>query len=160
MHQLILYRFDPQWCSPNTYFDVPFTSPDNSTPFKDSASMKMLVPLGDSFSIRTFLCSTQLTQDPTLLKILNWETKIPNNLDALKAEFNRLKYCPEFECIKMIRHVFDSLFAILASPRNEHGEIDGLAFSVLVTLLCECPFFHTCKAWLMSFCSSRQRSAL
>jgi dedicator of cytokinesis protein 3 len=151
MHELVLYRYDPQWCTPVTYYDVPSTSQDQEAASQDTATMKMLIPLRDSFSVRTFLCSTQLTQDPTLLKILNWETKIPNDVDALKNEFNRLKYCPEYECIKMFRHIFDSIFAILASPRNEQGEIDGLAFSVLVTLLCGSPFDpEIVMAWLMS----------
>lgn len=142
MHQLVLYRYNSQWCNPATYYDVPSESQDDGKALQDTAAMKILVPLRDSFSIRTFLCSTQLTQDPTLLKILNWETKIPNDSESLKVEFQRLKYCPEFECIKMVRPIFDSLFAILASNRNENGEIDTLAFSVLVTLLCELHAVH------------------
>lgn len=137
MHQLVLYRHDPQWCNPATYYDVPSTSQDDGKTLQDNAAMRVLAPLRDSFSIRTFLCSTQLTQDPTLLKILNWETRIPNDLESLKSEFMRLKYCPEFECIKMVRPLFDSIFAILGSGRNENGEVDTLAFSALVTLLCK-----------------------
>lgn len=137
MHQLVLYRHDPQWSIPSTYLDVPSVLQDGPDTALDTVTNKVLVPSRDSFSVRSFLCSTQLTQDATLLKLLHWETKIPNDIDALKAEFIRLRYCPEFECIKMIRHIFDSIFAIMASPRNEHGEIDSLAFSVLVTLLCE-----------------------
>lgn len=138
MHQLALYRYDPQWSTPATYFDVPSTVSGEIEASQDTVNTKVLVSLRDSFSVRTFLCSTQLTQDPTLLKLLNWETSIPNDLQALRDEFNRLKYCPEFECIKMIRHVFDSIFAMLGSTRNEHGDIDGPAVNVLVTLLCEC----------------------
>lgn len=142
MHQIHLYRHDPQWCIPSTYLDVPCIEQEAEEVASDATARKMLVPLRDSFSIRTFLCSTQLTQDPTLLRIMDWEKKIPNNAEALKAEFSRLKYCPEFECIKMIRHIFDALFAILASQRNEHGEVDGPAFSVLVNLLCKLVAFR------------------
>lgn len=135
MHQLALYRYDPQWSTPGMYLDAQWSVSEPGTP-QDVTSSKVLVPLRDSFAVRTFLCSTQFTQDPTLLKLLNWETKIPDDMQELRDEFNRLKYCPEFECIKMIRPIMDSIFAIMASPRNENGEVDRLAVSVLVTLLC------------------------
>jgi dedicator of cytokinesis protein 3 len=137
MHQVALYRYDPQWTSPGLYLSLPSTMNDKMPLSEQNGTAHLPVPLRDSFAVRSFLCSTEITQDPTLLAILKWKTNVPTDLELLKSELNRLRYCPEHECVKMIRHIFDALFAVLSSRRNENGEVDTPAFSVLITLLCK-----------------------
>lgn len=142
LHPIALYRYEPQWNISSTYLELATSNEDNIGVHQQVAAGKGLSPLRDTFTVRSFLCSTEVTQDSTLLNILDWETKLPDSAEAFKAEFNRLKYCSEFERIKMIRHLFDSIFAILASSRNENGDIDATAFSALVNLLCKSARCH------------------
>ena len=132
-HQLVIYRFDQQGAMPSSYFEGPDTAQSNST--IPAALAKVLVPTRDTLAIRSFLCSTQVTQDPTILQLISWEKTLKSDSARLQEALSKLRYSPEFECIKMITQIFDSLFAILASERNENQALDGAVFQAVVTLL-------------------------
>ncbi len=132
-HQLVIYRFDQQGAMPSSYFEGPDTAQSTST--VPAALAKVLVPLRDTLAIRSFLCSTRVTQDPTILQLISWEKHLTSDSARLQEALSKLRYSPEFECIKMITQIFDSLFAILASERNEDGALDGPVFQAVVTLL-------------------------
>lgn len=150
-HNLVLYRHEGQWASSTAYLDGPATSAPEETLDIPQTHSKVLVPLRDTLIVRTLLCSTKITQDPTLLRLLGWEMVSPFSTEDLKDTLERLKYCPEFECIKMITQVFDALFAILASNRNEGGELDEVVFSTLVNLLGGCASTATSKRDLTAY---------
>ena len=136
-HRLVLYRYEAQWAIPSTYFEGPSTSQDAATAIVPAALAKALIPLRDSVTVRSFLCSTKLTQDPTLLRIMDRERQVVTDPAQLEQALVKLRYSPEFECIKMITSIFDSLFAILASTRNEGGQYDDIVLQAVVTLLGE-----------------------
>lgn len=163
-HRLILYRYEAQWAVPSTYFEGPSTSQGAATSLVPAALAKALVPLRDSVTVRSFLCSTRLTQDPTLLRIMDWERQIAGDPAQLEEALVKLRYSPEFECIKMITSVFDSLFAILASTRNEGGQYDDTVLQAVVTLLGESCTALDANHPSSDFCRrptrSRERSTL
>lgn len=146
-HPLVLYRYDSQAAVPSSYFEGPATARSAAVDLIPAALAKVLVPLKDSMTVRSFLCSTKLTQDPTLIKLINWERDLSNDPAGLKDTLVKLRYSPEFECIKMITHIFDSLFAILSSRLNEKGEVDELGFQAVVTLLGRFPPSYRCTSF-------------
>jgi hypothetical protein len=132
-HQLVIYRYDQQGAVPSSYFEGPDTLNSGST--IPAALAKVLVPSRDSLAIRSFLCSTRITQDPTILQLISWERTLKSDPAQIKEALSKLRYSPEFECIKMITQIFESLFGILASQRNEDKLLDSLVFQAVVTLL-------------------------
>ncbi|KAF2724119.1 hypothetical protein K431DRAFT_282387 [Polychaeton citri CBS 116435] len=68
--------------------------------------------------IRTYLCSTQYSQDPTLLGLLEWRTLSSQRLSDLLERFS---FVPEIEIVKLIEEVFEALFEIL--HEYAHSEV-------------------------------------
>lgn len=132
-HSLLIYRYDPQMAVPSSYFEGPNTTA--SKVIIPAGLAKALVPLRDTLAIRSFLCSTQVTQDPTILQLVSWERSLKADPAGLQEALSKLRYSPEFECIKMITQIFESLFAILTSAHNENRALDSLVFQDIVTLL-------------------------
>ena len=87
----------------------------------------------DVLVIRSSLCSTRHTQNPVLSDLLNW-TRI-HEKEELSAVLIKFTFVGELEIVKFLRDIFDSLFAILASPLNQAGDMDHLVFNALVTVL-------------------------
>lgn len=136
-HTLILYKADKlSAIPPDMYYGAPaFLGPSQrpeSIPVPSHLA-KTAVPGPDSLIIRSFLCSTKITQNPELLGLLNWEQL------ADKAELatilSKFTFVGEVEIVKFLRDIFDSLFAVLVSKVNEGGDMDDLIFNALVTVL-------------------------
>ena len=87
----------------------------------------------DVLVIRSSLCSTRHTQNPVLSDLLNW-SRI-HEKEELSAVLIKFTFVGELEIVKFLRDIFDSLFAILASPLNQVGDMDHLVFNALVTVL-------------------------
>ncbi|KAG8997177.1 hypothetical protein FRB93_000463 [Tulasnella sp. JGI-2019a] len=98
-----------------------------------TALTRTLFPLRDSFTIRSFLCSTQFTANSVLVDLLN-SGKLQDKT-AVTAALTKFTFVGEMEIVKFLRDIFDSLFAILVSLLNEQGEVDDLVFNALVTVL-------------------------
>ncbi|KIM29799.1 hypothetical protein M408DRAFT_328621 [Serendipita vermifera MAFF 305830] len=136
-HTLVLYKADKLTAiPPDMYYGAPaFLGPSQrpeSIPVPAHLA-KTAIPGPDSLIIRSFLCSTKITQNPELLGLLNWEQL------ADKAELatilSKFTFVGEVEIVKFLRDIFDSLFAVLVSKVNEDGEMDDLIFNALVTVL-------------------------
>ncbi|KAG1406694.1 hypothetical protein G6F60_002733 [Rhizopus arrhizus] len=72
--------------------------------------------LRDTVSLSTFLCSTQFTQNKTLVKLLNWHSLIENGTDGyleLLSILDQFTFVGEVEVVKFLRDIFDVLFDIL-----------------------------------------------
>lgn len=95
--------------------------------------LRIAPPIRDALTIRSSLCSTRHTQNPVLSKLLNW-TQIEEK-EFLSAVLAKFTFVGEVEIVKFLRNIFDSLFAILASPMNQAGDMDHLVFNALVTVL-------------------------
>jgi dedicator of cytokinesis protein 3 len=135
-HTLIMYRADKLGqISPSTYLGAPSRLTAGQKPDQlqiPAEVMRLAPPLKDSLTIRSSLCSTKYTQNPVLLRLLNWEQQDKDLLTTLLTKFT---FVGEGEIVKFLRDIFDSLFAILVSQSNQSGDLDHLVFNALVTVL-------------------------
>jgi hypothetical protein len=70
-HSLVLFKYDEQSAMPEVYCRVRATlAPGQTNPEITPALSKLLIPLKDSFVVRSFLCSTLHTQDEVLLRLM------------------------------------------------------------------------------------------
>ncbi|KAK3112148.1 Deoxycytidine kinase 1 [Teratosphaeriaceae sp. CCFEE 6253] len=82
-------------------------------------------------SLRTFLCSTEYSQDPTLLGLLEWRDLDGAKLIELLEHF---AFVPEIEIVKLLSEVFAALFEVL----NEYAQSEAyedVVFQCFVTVL-------------------------
>ncbi|KAG6878530.1 hypothetical protein C0993_004428 [Termitomyces sp. T159_Od127] len=134
---LIMYRVDKSSQIPaEVYLAAPSWLPagqkvDQITIHPDI--QRFAQPLRDTLTIRSSLCSTKFTQNPILLHLLNWEKL--DDRDTLSTILTKFTFVGEGEIVKFLRNIFDSLFGILVSQKNQTGELDHLVFNALVTVL-------------------------
>ncbi|KAI9511148.1 C2 domain in Dock180 and Zizimin proteins-domain-containing protein [Russula earlei] len=136
-HTLVLYRADRlNQIAPDVYL--------GATPWLQNGQRQeqLSVPaelqrttsvIRDALTIRSSLCSTRHTQNAVLSDLLNW-SQIQEK-EALSAVLLKFTFVGELEIVKFLRDIFDSLFAILASPMNQANDMDHLVFRALVTVL-------------------------
>jgi hypothetical protein len=84
-----------------------------------------------TISLRTFLCSTEYSQDPTLLGLLNWKNYHGKELLSL---LERFVFVPEIEIVKLLSSVFGSLFEILEAYDGNTDYEDLVFFNFVVVL--------------------------
>ena len=137
-HTLVLYRADKSsWSSAEDYYNVPATIPDGQRAENLSIPphlARTAIPMRDTLTIRSLLCSTRFTQNAVLLGLLSWES-LPDRKNDVKEVLLQFKQVAEVEIVKFLRDIFDSLFAILVSSTNDTGELDDLVFNALVIIL-------------------------
>ncbi|KAH8119460.1 cytoplasmic protein [Phellopilus nigrolimitatus] len=136
-HSLVLYRItSPNQVPPDTYLSrLPWTTGGQRVESLsiDQDLIRSSPPIRDNLIIRTSLCSTKFTQNQVLLSLLNWDQL--HDRDVLSTILSKFTFVGEVEIVKFLRDIFDSLFAILVSQSNVAGEMDGLVFNALVTVL-------------------------
>ncbi|KAF1991405.1 hypothetical protein K402DRAFT_450343 [Aulographum hederae CBS 113979] len=125
-HSLSLYAYDEYTSSMisgrGAYLALPWNSQKRSGPPTN--------PMAE-LHLKTFLCSTKYSQDPTLLGLLKWHNLGSSDLaDRLK----RFIFVPEIEIVKLLSEVFDALFGLLVDYVG-NDEIEDLVFSALVIVL-------------------------
>lgn len=136
-HTLVLYKAERfHSITPDMYYGAPaFLSPGH--PVENihipAHLTKTAIPSPDSLIIRSFLCSTRITQNPELLGLLHWE-QLPDKQELCNI-LGRFTFVGEVEIVKFLRDIFDSLFSILVSKVNEAGDMDDLIFNALITVL-------------------------
>ncbi|KAF2096416.1 hypothetical protein NA57DRAFT_42739 [Rhizodiscina lignyota] len=125
-HTLSLYSYDEYTSSMisgrGAYLALPWDAPKPS---------EGAAPTMASLHVRTYLCSTKYSQDPTLLGLLKWSQ---SSADDLKTLLKRFVFVPEIEIVKLLNEVFDALFEILVDYAGSQ-EIEDLVFSALVFVL-------------------------
>lgn len=119
-----IYLSAPSWLAPGQKSD------QIAVPLE---MQRIALPLRDTLTIRSSLCSTRFTQNPILLHLLNWEKL--GDKDLLPTILSKFTFVGEGEIVKFLRDIFDSLFGILVSHGNQTGEMDHLVFNALVTVL-------------------------
>ncbi|KAK5119317.1 hypothetical protein LTR85_007673 [Meristemomyces frigidus] len=82
-------------------------------------------------SLRTFLCSTEYSQDPTLLGLLNWRKLYGAKLVELLERFS---FVPEIEIVKLLSDVFAALFEILHEYANSEAYEDLVFYNFVIVL--------------------------
>ncbi|KAG8760434.1 hypothetical protein FRC14_003131 [Serendipita sp. 396] len=136
-HTLVLYKAEKlPHIPPDLYYGAPaYVSPGmrpEAVPVPAHLA-KGAIPTFDSLVIRSFLCSTKITQNPELLGLLNWEQLSDKN--ELRTILSKFTFVSEVEIVKFLRDIFDSLFSVLISKVNDTGDMDDLIFNALVTVL-------------------------
>ncbi|KAG9302767.1 hypothetical protein G9A89_009544 [Geosiphon pyriformis] len=157
-HTLILYKYDKQLTNPNLYLNSPWSNgvsihPEPISPtslgtthhhnnsntslisISSSHHHKLLIPTKDIVVVRTFLCSTKYTQNEVLLKLLNWEKQLLSDENEMISVLKKFTFVGEVEIVKFLRDIFDALFGIVVSIKNQQNELDDLVFNALVTIL-------------------------
>lgn len=82
-------------------------------------------------SLRTYLCSTEYSQDPTLLGVLHWRNYHGEQLIEL---LERFPFVPELEIVKLLKEVFSALFEILHEYEGQE-EYENVVFYDFVVVL-------------------------
>ncbi len=125
---------------------------------------KGMIPMRDRLSIRTLLCSTIHSQDPTLRKILRYGmTPMPGShtLD-LEGALSRFSFVTENEISKFVQPVLNALLAfIIHSSESDTPKLQVLALQAMVKVL-SLSHDRRCQKLPFSCCLSRSalRSAL
>ncbi|KZT56696.1 hypothetical protein CALCODRAFT_483819 [Calocera cornea HHB12733] len=136
-HNLLLFKADrlQQIMAPD-YLDAPWSAADRSKldQITIPANLAKSTSLTrDSLIIRSYLCSTRFTQNSVLLELLDWERL--SSTSQILAVLSRFTFGGEGEIVKFLRDIFDSLFSILVSSHNHHGDLDDAVFHALVTVI-------------------------
>ncbi|ORX40680.1 hypothetical protein BD324DRAFT_654448 [Kockovaella imperatae] len=131
-HDLILYRLEKNLQpAPNVYLGSPFS--DAST--HGVVTSKTLTPLRDRMMLRTYLCSSTQTQDPTLQALFHWQ-KLADNINELCKTLDMFSFVNEEEISKFVPSILDSLFGMTSFNAGEKQEqLDTLIFRALVKVL-------------------------
>ncbi|CAG8456993.1 uncharacterized protein OCT59_018840 [Rhizophagus irregularis] len=141
-HSLVLYKYDKQWTNPSIYLKAPWSptatvsdTASTHSSVNSHSSHKMVPSSKDTVVIWTFLCSTKYTQNEILLKLLNWEKQLMSDVNEIMPVLKKFTFVSEVEIVKFLQDIFDALFGILVSTRNQQGELDDLIFNALVIIL-------------------------
>ncbi|KAI8934958.1 hypothetical protein NX059_008624 [Plenodomus lindquistii] len=125
-HALSLYRYDEYTsgmiAGKGAYLGLPWSAKK-----KDEHVMGPMAAL----HLKTFLCSTKYSQDPTLLGLIKWQDQPPGELVSILRRFN---FVPEIELVKLLDVVFDALFAIQSHYAGS-DEYEDLVFNAIVIVL-------------------------
>jgi dedicator of cytokinesis protein 3 len=125
-HALTLYRYDEYTsgmiAGKGAYLGLPWSAKK-----KDEHVMGPMAAV----HVKTFLCSTRYSQDPTILGLIKWQEQPPGELVGLLRRFN---FVPEIEIVKLLSEVFDALFAIQSHYAGS-DEYEDLVFNAIVVVL-------------------------
>jgi dedicator of cytokinesis protein 3 len=125
-HALTLYRYDEYTsgmiAGKGAYLGLPWSAKK-----KDEHVMGPMAAV----HVKTFLCSTRYSQDPTILGLIKWQDQPPGELVGLLRRFN---FVPEIEIVKLLSEVFDALFAIQSHYAGS-DEYEDLVFNAIVIVL-------------------------
>lgn len=84
-----------------------------------------------TISVRTFLCSTEYSQDPTLLGLVNWRNFHGTQLMELLERFS---FVPEIEIVKLLADIIEALFEILHEYANSQIHEDIIFYNFVVIM--------------------------
>ncbi|KAF1917152.1 C2 domain in Dock180 and Zizimin proteins-domain-containing protein [Ampelomyces quisqualis] len=122
-HALTLYRYDEYTSSmiagKGAYLGLPWSAKK-----KDEHVMGPMAAV----HVKTFLCSTKYSQDPTILGLVKWQDQGAGELVGLLRRFN---FVPEIEIVKLLDEIFDALFAVQSHHAGSE-EYEDLVFNALV----------------------------
>lgn len=133
LHSLSLYKYDKKSFNE---FIVGLKTSVNSV-IDDSK----LVSLGkDKLIVRSELCSTQMTQNVALMKLLKWKTV---NVEDMRHVLKNFTFIGPLEIIKYLQDILHSLFEIMQESTESASrsilcldpEIPHIVFSALVFVL-------------------------
>ena len=132
-HDLLLYKMEEGMSGPlpdanrrGGYLTVNYEAKRNGV----SRDEALTGPLS-TLRVKTYLCSTRMSQDKIILGLLNWKSQkqadVAHNL-------KQLLFIPEIEIVKQLNEVFDSLFSIIVQ-HSENETFEDLGFMAIVHVL-------------------------
>ncbi|KAL8740653.1 MAG: hypothetical protein Q9190_006670 [Brigantiaea leucoxantha] len=124
-HTPLLYLYDN--ITSKSYLALPWNSRAKDNTSKD----EMLTGPVATLNLRTFLCSTELSQDRVLIELLKWRDQSEDHLLSLVRQ---ITFVPEIEIVKMVNDVLDALFGILVRNTDKE-EVEDLVLGSLITVL-------------------------
>jgi len=120
LHNLPVYKSNPK-------NDKGFLNPKSLTPNAK-----------ESFHIRTLACSTRFTQEPMLLNLLRWESKI----SILGEILTKVSDVTGTEMVKFLKAIFDALFKILEVHKEKFSQKVFEALVHVCSELTQAKFSH------------------
>ncbi|KAK9764626.1 Deoxycytidine kinase 1 [Basidiobolus ranarum] len=130
IHSLTLYKYDSKTVASTSYLTrsthVPrshiLSSFDSLDLIKNSNASSGLSALKDSFTVKTFLCSTKLTHSEALVNLLHWKEALLTRHD-MRSILKNFTFIGELEIVKFLQDIFDVLFELLGAPPSsfQHG---------------------------------------
>jgi dedicator of cytokinesis protein 3 len=128
-HSLVLHAYDKVTSSivqgRGAYLSLPW---NNSTYKTIHEGTKATIA---SLEIDTLLCSTEYSQDRTMVSLINWKHQTSVQLlDILQ----KLTFVPEIEIVKQLKEVLDSLFGVLVHKSGE-SKYEDLIFNDIIWVL-------------------------
>lgn len=124
-HQVALYVYDEYSSSmiggKGAYLALPPWHDKNDAAASEAATLL----------VKTFLCSTEYSQDPTLLGLLGWRNFHGGRLVDILTRF---PFVPEIEVVKMLPDVFTALFQILHEYSGSESYEDLIFYNLVVVL--------------------------
>ncbi|KAK4943809.1 Deoxycytidine kinase 1 [Elasticomyces elasticus] len=128
-HSLILHAYDKITSSivhgRGAYLSLPWNNESYRTVHEGSFANIA------SLEVHTLLCSTEYSQDRTLVSLINWKHQTSVQLlDILQ----KLTFVPEIEVVKQLNDVLDALFGVLVHKTGE-SKFEDLIFNDIVWVL-------------------------
>lgn len=128
-HSLILHAYDKVTSSiiqgRGAYLSLPWNNSNYRTIHEGAIATIA------SLEVITLLCSTEFSQDRTLVTLINWKHQTSVQLlDILQ----KLTFVPEIEIVKQVKEVLDSLFGVLVHKSGE-SKFEDLIFNDIVWVL-------------------------
>ncbi|XP_037027423.1 dedicator of cytokinesis protein 3 isoform X2 [Bradysia coprophila] len=128
-HELIVYKCeDPSKLIATNYLKLRCSATDYQSTL-DSSPLYHRSPK-EVFTVKSFLCSTKLTQNADLLSLLQWRTHPERIQDSL----TRVMKLKDEELVKFFQDVLDALFSIFSNEEGNSTENSGSVFHVLVSI--------------------------
>lgn len=130
-HELFVYKCeDAQKLNAAMYLKLPSWQNDNQAQSDNHAQSMFHKSSKEVMTIRTFLCSTKLTQNADLLSLLKWRT----HPEMIQDSLTRVLRLKDEELVKFLQDVLDALFAMFSNEEGNSTEHSGLVFHVLVSI--------------------------
>jgi dedicator of cytokinesis protein 3 len=128
-HALILHAYDKVTSSivqgRGAYLSLPWNNANYKTIHEGTLATIA------SLEVHTLLCSTEYSQDRTLVSLINWKHQTSVQLlDILQ----KLTFVPEIEIVKQLKEVLDALFGVLVHKSGE-SKFEDLIFNDIVWVL-------------------------
>ncbi|KAI3639016.1 hypothetical protein MIR68_003514 [Amoeboaphelidium protococcarum] len=147
-HSLKVFKYDKKFCSPDVYLEAlsalrGASDSDTKSIRGSSPSVGSSAPLSqlqsklqvtkDRFICKTQLCSTRLTQDVSLLKLIRFSELPQSDMSVTLKNFT---FIGPMEITKYLRQILDQLFAIMTMPKfKKDKQVQQLAFFALVFVI-------------------------
>lgn len=151
-HTLSMYKYDAKLVVPAVYLNYPagprlfvyagFDLPGDNLALATECMAKLPLINKDFIHVKTYLCSSVLTQNLALHKILRWSTLdgilknltdscsspgSSKNVNGIIAALKEFSLIGEVEIVKFLPSLLSSLFALLSSPCNSSSSSHSIS---------------------------------